>query len=82
MSELSLRRRAGLPTSAADELRREHRRTRWVRLALGVAALALLLAAFGIARDLHALPTSYFASGSGGIVVLDLSTSVDAQKSW
>ena len=81
MSELSLRRRAGLPTSAADELRREHRRTRWVRLALGVAALALLLAAFGFARDLHALPTSYFASGSGGIVVLDLSTSVDAQKS-
>jgi hypothetical protein len=81
VSELSLRRRGGLPTSAADELRREHRRTRRVRLALAVAALALLLVAFGLARDLHALPTSYFATGSGGIVVLDLSTSVDAQKS-
>ena len=81
MSELSLRRRGGLPTSAADELRGEHRRTRWLRLALAAAAVGLLLGAFGLARDLHALPTSYFASGSGGIVVLDLSTSVDAQKS-
>jgi hypothetical protein len=81
VTELSLRRRAGLPTSATDELRREHRRTRWVRLALAAAAVALLLVAFGLARDLHALPTSYFATGSGGVVVLDLSTSVDAQKS-
>lgn len=81
MSELSLRRRSGLPTSAADELRREHRRTRWLRFALAAAALGLLLGAFGLARNLHALPTSYFATGSGGIVVLDLSTSVDAQKS-
>jgi hypothetical protein len=81
VTELSLRRRAGLPTSAADELGREHRRTRWVRLALAAAAVALLLVAFGLARDLHALPTSYFATGSGGVVVLDLSTSVDAQKS-
>lgn len=80
MSELSLRRRDGLPTSAADELRSEHRRTRWLRAVLAAAALGLLLGAFGLARDLHALPTSYFASGSGGIVVLDLSTSVDAQK--
>ena len=48
---------------------------------LAAAALALLLGAFGLSRELHALPTSYFATGSGGIVVLDLSTSVDAQKS-
>jgi hypothetical protein len=82
MSEHSLRRRGGgLPTSAADELRPEQRRTRWLRLGLAAAALALLLGAFGLSRELHALPTSYFATGSGGIVVLDLSTSVDAQKS-
>ncbi len=81
MSELSLRRRAGLPTSAADELAGEHRRTRRLRIALAASAVGLMLAAFGLARDLHALPTSYFATGSGGIVVLDLSTSVDAQKS-
>jgi hypothetical protein len=82
MSELSLRRRTPrLPTSAADELHREHRRTLWGRALLAVAALGLLLGAFGLSRGLHALPTSYFASSSGGIVVLDLSTSVDAQKS-
>jgi len=82
MSELSLRRRrVGLPTSAADELRREHRRTRWSRLALAAAAVALLAGAYALSRDLHALPTSYFATGSGGVVVLDLSSSIDAQKS-
>jgi hypothetical protein len=80
VSVLSLR-RSGLPTSAADELRPEQRRTRRIRIVLAAAALALLFGAFGFARNLHALPTSYFASGSGGIVVLDLSTSVDAQKS-
>ena len=81
MTDVLLRRRGiGLPTSAADELRREHRRTRRVRVALALAALALLAGAFFVSRDLHALPTSYFATGSGGIVVLDLSTSVDAQK--
>ena len=81
MSELLFRRRAGLPTSAADELGREHRRTRWSRILLAASALALLFGAFALSRDLHALPTSYFATGSGGIVVLDLSTSVDSQKS-
>lgn len=81
MSTLSFGRRRRLPTSAADELYGEHRRTVWLRLALAVAASGLLLAVLGVARGLHALPTSYFATGSGGIVVLDLSTSVDAQKS-
>jgi len=70
----------GLPTSAAKELAREHRRTRLVRLALATAALALLAAAVVESRNLHALPTSYFATGSGGIIVLDLSTSVDELK--
>jgi hypothetical protein len=71
----------GLPTSATVELGREHRRTRAVRLGLAGAALALLVGATLVSRDLHALPTSYFATGSGGIVVLDLSTSVDEFKS-
>ena len=82
MNDLLLRRRGiGLPTSAADELDREHRRTRRVRVALALLAVSLLAAALLVSRDLHALPTSYFATGSGGVVVLDLSTSVDAQKS-
>ncbi len=80
MSAFELRRGPRLPTSAAVELRREQRRTRLVRLGLAVLAVALLVAAFVFSRDLQALPTSYFATGSGGIVVLDLSSSVDQQK--
>jgi hypothetical protein len=80
MSSFPLGSRSGLPTSAANELDREHRRTRLVRLGLAVTALAMLAAAIVVSRDLHALPTSYFATGSGGIVVLDLSTSVDELK--
>ena len=80
MSAFELRRGPRLPTSAAVELGREQRRTRLVRLALAALAVGLLLAAFVLSRDLKALPTSYFATGSGGIVVLDLSSSVDQQK--
>ena len=74
------RRPAGLPTSAARELGGVVRRTRALRLALaagiGVLAAAVLLTS----GSLGATPTSYFASGSGGIVVLDLSTSVEPRK--
>ena len=42
--------------------------------------IALLAAALLLSRDLEALPTSYFATGSGGVVVLDLSSSVDELK--
>jgi hypothetical protein len=51
-----------------------------VRLALAALAVGLLASAFLVSRDLKALPTTYFATGSGGIVVLDLSSSVDQQK--
>jgi hypothetical protein len=80
VSSFGLGRSGGLPTSAADELGREHRRTRAIRLALATLAIVLLVLATMVSRDLHALPTSYFATGSGGIVVLDLSTSVDELK--
>jgi len=69
-----------LPTSVTGELAREHRRTRVVRIALSLSAFGLLAVALLVSRELEALPTSYFATGSGGIVVLDLSTSVDQQK--
>ncbi len=82
MSSFAERLRApSLPSTAADELAAEHRRTRRLRLTLAVGALALLGACFGFARLTEALPTTYFASGSGGIVVLDLSASVDQLKS-
>lgn len=80
MSTFDLLRGPRLPTSAAAELGRERRRTRIVRLGLAVLAVGLLAGALWISRDLQALPTSYFATGSGGIVVLDLSSSVDEQK--
>lgn len=70
----------GLPTSATAELGGAYRRTRLLRFALAFAALALLGTSFALARSLESLPTTYFATGSGGVVVLDLSTSVDVQK--
>jgi hypothetical protein len=73
-------RRTGLPTSAAPELADVHRRTRRTRLAVAAAVLALLAGCFFLARSLDVLPTTYFAESTGGILVLDLSTSVDAVK--
>jgi hypothetical protein len=70
----------GLPTSATAELGSAYRRTRRLRVGLGLGTLVLLALAFVLARSLESLPTTYFATGSGGIVVLDLSTSVDVQK--
>jgi hypothetical protein len=80
VSSIQLGRGGRLPTSAAAELGREHRRTRFVRLALAALTVGLLAAALLLSRDLQALPTSYFATGSGGVVVLDLSSSVDELK--
>ena len=63
------------------------RRARWRLSPYPAAALDVrirracaLVAAFAVARSLESLPTTYFATGSGGVVVLDLSTSVDVQK--
>jgi len=80
VSAIDLWRGPRLPSTVASELRREHRRTWIVRIGLALLALGFLVAAFVLSRDLKALPTSYFATGSGGIVVLDLSSSVDQQK--
>jgi hypothetical protein len=80
VSAIDLWRGPRLPSTVASELRREHRRTWIVRIGLALLALGFLVAAFILSRDLKALPTSYFATGSGGIVVLDLSSSVDQQK--
>lgn len=78
---LDVSRRLRLPTSAADELDAAHRRHRRTRVSLGVLASVLLAALVLASRSLDALPTTYFAESTGGVVVLDLSTSVDAQKS-
>jgi hypothetical protein len=71
---------SALTTSAAAELEGVARRTRWVRWALAVGAVVALAIAMSVARGADVRPTSYFASGNGGIVVLDLSTSVERSK--
>lgn len=73
-------RRGGLPTSVAAELDGVARRTSVLRLAFALAAAGLLALAALTSGGLGATPTSYFASGGGGVVVLDLSTSVDPRK--
>jgi len=73
-------RRPGLPTSVASELGGVARRTSILRLGLALCTVGLLLAAVLASGRLGARPTSYFATGGGGVVVLDLSTSVDPRK--
>ena len=77
---IGIHRRPGLPTSAVRELGRATTRTLLLRAALVVGALALVAAVLASAATLGARPTSYFASGGGGVVVLDLSTSVEPRK--
>lgn len=78
---MSTRTRPGtLVTSAAAELDGAARRTRVVRVTLAAAALALLAVVLVLARGTDARATSYFATGGGGIVIFDLSTSVDRFK--
>lgn len=52
------------------------RRTRATRLALACACIGLLAAAGTAAGDLEARPPGLLPSGSGGVVVLDLSLSI------
>jgi hypothetical protein len=69
--------RPGIPLADAGLLRRYAARTRLVRLVLAVALLAVLAAAFGVARGMPVHHASFFPAGESGIVVLDFSTSID-----
>ena len=78
---IGIARRRGLPTSAARELGGASRRTLILRIGLvgGIAALAAL--ALVTSGRLGARPTSFFATGNGGgVLVLDISTSVEPRK--
>jgi hypothetical protein len=78
---VSARTRPGtLVTSAAAELDGAARRTRVLRVVLAAVVLALLAVVLVLARGTDARATSYFATGGGGIVIFDLSTSVDRFK--
>src|SRR5919198_2750542 len=66
-----------LPLSDAPVLWRYAGRTRHLRVALALALLAVFGAMAFAAFQLRTRATSYFAKGGHGIVVLDLSASVD-----
>lgn len=73
-------RRPRIPLADAHGFTGAARRTLLVRLALAVAIAVFAGGAFLLARGLQAPPSSYFASGAGGIVVADLSSSIDPVK--
>jgi hypothetical protein len=66
-----------LPLADAPALWRYAGRTRHLRIALALALLAVFSAMALTAFQLHTRATSYFAKGGNGVVVLDLSASVD-----
>jgi hypothetical protein len=77
--QLPTRRRA-IPLADAPALRAPARRTLLLRTALAAALLLALALAVSLAGGLRTRPSSYFASGNSGVVVLDLSTSVDPNR--
>jgi hypothetical protein len=66
-----------LPLSDAPALWRYAGRTKHLRVALAAALLAVFAAMVVSAFHLRTRATSYFAQGGNGVVVLDLSASVD-----
>jgi hypothetical protein len=72
--------RPTIPIADAPALRRAARWTSVARLGLALLLLLALGACVWLAGDFRTRPSSYFAAGGGGIVVLDLSTSVDPAR--
>lgn len=80
MIESLTRPRLRIPLADVHALRGAVRRTSLLRLALAAGLVLALVACVWLARDLRTRPSSYFAAGGGGIVVLDLSTSIDPNR--
>ena len=72
--------RERIPVSDAPALAGAARRTAFVRLGLAAAVAGLAALAYLLASGLHARPSSYFAEGATGVVVIDFSTSIDPGK--
>ena len=66
-----------IPLADAPELFAHAPRTRRVKIGAAVVLLVVFAAVLVAALRLHTRPTSYFAEGGNGIVVIDLSASVD-----
>jgi hypothetical protein len=73
-------RRPRIPVAGVDGLSRPARRTLAVRVLLAAAILGLLGLCVLLASELRTRPNSYFAGGGSGVVVTDLSSSVDPNK--
>ena len=72
--------RERIPVADSGALTRPARRTAFVRLLLAAALVAGAVLAYVWSRDLQARPSSYFASGATGVIVIDFSTSIDPGK--
>lgn len=69
-----------IPVADAPSLAGVARRTALLRLLLAVALLAVAGLAYLFASRLQARPSSYFAEGATGVIVIDFSTSIDPGK--
>ena len=72
--------RERIPVADAGALAGAARRTAVVRLAVAAAVAVLAVLAYLFAGDLRARPSSYFAEGASGVIVIDFSTSIDPSK--
>jgi hypothetical protein len=72
--------RERIPLADAPALTGVARRTAVVRLLLAGLLAAAAALAYLFSRDLQARPSSYFASGATGVIVIDFSTSIDPGK--
>lgn len=69
-----------IPIADAHLLGAPVRRTSAVRLGLAAALAVAAAIAFLVARGAEARPSSYFAEGAAGVIVIDFSTSIDPGK--
>lgn len=69
-----------IPVADAPALAGAARRTTFVRILLAAALLGAAAVAYLFAAGLQARPSSYFAEGATGVVVIDFSTSIDPGK--
>jgi hypothetical protein len=78
MSRERFRRHSGprIPLSDAAGLARPLRRTRLVRIVLGIGLLACGAAAFALALDLREGRRGFLPAGSNGVIVVDMSASI------
>jgi hypothetical protein len=72
--------RERIPVADAPALAGAARRTSLVRLSLAAALVGVAALAYLLAGGLQARPSSYFAEGATGVIVIDFSTSIDPGK--